>query len=213
MAKIPFSCAGCGTQVFKYLSQLTRVDVVFCTLQCRNKNYKKAVPDWHPANYKEYKHVCIACGNQFIKTGRCFKPNKRLYCSKSCKAKHAKRKPMSAETKIKLSIAASKQNKNYIAKHVYLGPKGKITMKSSWEVKYANWLDQQGISWVYEPEFKLSNGYIYLPDFQLSNSDIIEIKGYMREDAQRKWDMFCADYPNLNKKLLRKEDLKKIGII
>jgi len=117
------------------------------------------------------------------------------------------------ETKIKLSKAAVRQNKNYIAVHKYEGPVGLINMKSSWEVKYANWLDTQHISWIYEPEFILSNGYSYLPDFQLSSSDIIEIKGYMREDAQKKWDLFCLDYPDLKKSLLRKNDLMKLGLI
>lgn len=86
-------------------------------------------------------------------------------------------------------------------------------MKSSWEVKYAIYLDSAQQDWTYEPLFKLSNDYVYLPDFQLSNGDIIEIKGYMREDAQKKWDMFCTDYPSISKSLLRKDDLKKLGII
>lgn len=117
------------------------------------------------------------------------------------------------ETKVKLSQAATKQNKNYIAIHVYDGPKGHILMKSSWEVKYASWMDNLGLEWLYEPEFKLSNGYGYLPDFQLSTGDIIEIKGYMREDAQKKWDLFCSDYPQLSKKLVRKNDMKILGLI
>lgn len=117
------------------------------------------------------------------------------------------------ETKVKLSKAACRQNKSYKAVHQYLGIKGLIFMKSSWEVKYAQWLDSNGLEWQYEPEFELSNGYSYLPDFQLSSGVIIEIKGYMRQDAQEKWDLFCSDYPNVDKQLLRKEDLKKLGII
>lgn len=76
-------------------------------------------------------------------------------------------------------------------------------------VKYANWLDQQQEEWIYEPEFTLSNNLTYLPDFQLSHGDIIEIKGYMRPDAEIKWHMFEVEYPQIIKHLLRKEDLKK----
>lgn len=122
-------------------------------------------------------------------------------------------KKHSNETKAKISVATATQNKNYISKHLYNGSNGPIQMKSSWEVKYATWLDSQKIDWKYEPLFQLSNGYAYLPDFQLSTGDIIEIKGYMREDAQVKWDLFCVDYPSVNKSLLRKDDLKKLGII
>lgn len=122
-------------------------------------------------------------------------------------------KKHSDATKAKISVAAASQNKNYLSKHDYNGKNGLIVMKSSWEVKYAVYLDLIGKSWVYEPLFKLSNGYAYLPDFQLSSGDIIEIKGYMREDAQKKWDMFCADYPTLKKSLLRKDDLKKLSLI
>jgi predicted nuclease of restriction endonuclease-like RecB superfamily len=86
-------------------------------------------------------------------------------------------------------------------------------MKSRWEVLYAKWLDSQGKQWLYEPTFILSNGYAYLPDFQLSDGVIIEIKGYMRTDAEVKWRMFEAEYPQVIKHLLRKEDLKRLGIL
>jgi len=117
------------------------------------------------------------------------------------------------ETRVKLSQMAVRQNKNYCAKYQYDGPNGKILMKSSWEVRYAEWLDANHIDWIYEPEFKLNNGYSYLPDFQLSTGDIIEVKGYMRNDAQKKWDLFCTDYPQLKKQLIRKADMKRLGLI
>lgn len=213
MAKVEFNCSGCDRVVLKYLSQLTRTDVVFCSLSCRNKNYQKAIPNWHPVNYKEYRHICLHCNQSFKTNGSAFKAQRRSYCSSRCRAKHIPRRPHSTETKIKLSVAAARQNKHYCAKHQYIGPNGPMMMKSSWEVKYAQYLDTSGQKWTYEPLFKLSNGYTFLPDFQLSTGDIIEIKGYMREDAQKKWDLFCSDYPTLNKSLLRKNDLKKLGVI
>jgi predicted nuclease of restriction endonuclease-like RecB superfamily len=123
------------------------------------------------------------------------------------------RKPHSDSTKAKLSAAAAKQNREYVSDHLYCGPKGTLNMRSSWEVKYAKYLDLMGVDWTYEPSFILSNGYVYLPDFQLSTGDIIEIKGYMRPDAQIKWDMFCKEYPCVKKSLLRKDDLKKLGVL
>lgn len=116
-------------------------------------------------------------------------------------------------TKTKISISTATQNKNYIAKHKYSGPKGIMLMKSGWEVKYAQHLDILGIAWQYEPLFLLSDGRAYLPDFQLSTGDIIEIKGYMREDAKIKWEMFCKEHPELKKSLVTKVEMKQLNLI
>lgn len=95
----------------------------------------------------------------------------------------------------------------------YDGPKGFFKMRSSYELFYANWMDQQAIEWIYEPQYKLNNGKTFSPDFQLSTGDIIEIKGYWAKVGLEKWNMFCNSYPNLSKRVLMKEDLKKLGLI
>lgn len=95
----------------------------------------------------------------------------------------------------------------------YKGCTGTFKMRSSYELVYANWMDNQNIQWEYEPQFRLSDGRLFSPDFRLSNGDIIEIKGYWTKKGQEKWDLFCSDYPNLNKKVLMKADLQKLGII
>jgi hypothetical protein len=120
-----------------------------------------------------------------------------------------KGKTRSDETKAKLSRAAINQLKNYSRTNfVYKG----IMMRSSWEVKYAQYLDSIGISWEYEPEFVLSNGKIYIPDFKLDSGVIIEIKGFWRDDALDKWELFCKDYPELNKEVLMKQELRDLGL-
>ena len=86
-------------------------------------------------------------------------------------------------------------------------------MRSTWELKYAQYLDMQGIKWQYEPTFILSDGKVYLPDFQLSSGDIIEVKGYMREDTRIKWEMFCSERPELNKSLVTKVEMKQLRLI
>lgn len=94
----------------------------------------------------------------------------------------------------------------------YNGPNGTIKMRSSYELAYANWLDEQNIGWIYEPSFILSNGKTFSPDFQLSSGDIIEIKGFWTKIGHEKWNMFVQDYPDLNKKVLMKSDLMKLGL-
>jgi ribosomal protein S14 len=170
---------------------------------------------------RKYRHglgLCRSCASSLTHKNKTVSDETRLKMRLNNHLRNGGSHPLKGKkhktsTKLKLSMAAATQNKNYVSKHLYKGPQGEIFMKSSWEVKYAHWLDKNGIKWTYEPRFKLSNGYSYIPDFQLSTGDIIEIKGYMRKDALVKWDLFCADYPTLKKSLLRKYDLKKIGVI
>ena len=73
-------------------------------------------------------------------------------------------------------------------------------------------MDNQGIGWKYEPQFKLSNGKTFSPDFQLSTNVIIEVKGYWAKVGLEKWTMFCADYPLISKKVLMRDDLVSLGM-
>jgi predicted nuclease of restriction endonuclease-like RecB superfamily len=113
------------------------------------------------------------------------------------------------ETKVKLSKSASEQNKRYRGNYSYKSHK----MRSSWEVAYAKWLDSNGIAWEYEPVFQLSDGRMYTPDFKLASGTIVEIKGYFREDAAIKWQMFCDEYSHIEKQLLMKKDLRLMGVL
>jgi len=98
-------------------------------------------------------------------------------------------------------------------KFEYTNNKGVFIFKSSWELAYAQYLDIQNIVWEYEPIFKLLDGRSILPDFQLSTGDIIEIKGYWWSDSKEKWDLFCSEYPEINKRVLMKTDLQQLGIL
>lgn len=101
------------------------------------------------------------------------------------------------------------------ARHSYEYSNGdkKLMLRSSYELAYAKWLDIKGIKWEYEPHFKLSNGANFFPDFRLEDGTIVEIKGYFREDAKIKWQMFEKEYPNINKQLLMKSELKEMGVL
>jgi len=89
-----------------------------------------------------------------------------------------------------------------------------IAFHSSWEVKYAQWLDSNNIKWArnrdwfpYEWNGKEKK---YLPDFYLPESDeYIEIKGRKLPVDEAKWTQFPS-----NKKLtvLMKPELNKLGI-
>jgi hypothetical protein len=90
----------------------------------------------------------------------------------------------------------------------------KIKFRSSWEVAYAKYLDKNRIKWQYEPKaFDLGNT-TYTPDFYLLESDTwVEIKGYWRDDAKKKFDLFRKKYYSMNIILLMQKELKQMGIL
>lgn len=147
--------------------------------------------------------------------------HKRLYRMNCCKCnldkgyhpqREASRQCYSCSMKERW---ASGGMKSAIACHRYSYTKQGtlINFKSSWELAYAEFLDKNNTTWTYEPIFPLSNGTSYLPDFELGDGTIIEIKGYFRPDAIVKWNLFCTDYPLLQKKLLTKSELKLLAIL
>ncbi len=89
-----------------------------------------------------------------------------------------------------------------------------IWMKSTWELKYAEYLDKQGIKWLYEPKaFDLGNT-TYTPDFYLPESDTyVEIKGFWRKISINKFLAFRLFYPDIKINILIKKDLKQMRIL
>ncbi len=130
----------------------------------------------------------------------------------------------SEKHKIKISEANKGKNNGMYGKSspksgighgsYYISPlQDKIWLRSTYELAYAKWLDSQKILWYYEIEtFELSDEMTYTPDFFLPRYDkFVEIKGYMRKEAQEKIDKFKNEYP-WNLEVLYKEDLIKLGI-
>jgi len=87
-------------------------------------------------------------------------------------------------------------------------------MRSSYEVAYAKYLDKNNIKWQYESKtFDLGNT-TYTPDFYLPESDTyIEIKGYWRDDAKKKFNLFKKLYKNINLLILTEIHLKSLRLI
>lgn len=69
---------------------------------------------------------------------------------------------------------------------------GLVTMRSSWEVRVADYLTSIDKQWLYEPfTFKLTDTISYRPDFYIPEDDVyIEVKGWLREEDQYKIDLF-----------------------
>lgn len=88
-----------------------------------------------------------------------------------------------------------------------------IWMRSSYEVAYAKWLDKNQIKWFYESKAFDLGKTSYRPDFYLPEKNkYIEIKGWWRKEAIKKYKLFKKLYPKIKIKVLIKENLIKLGI-
>lgn len=96
-----------------------------------------------------------------------------------------------------------------------------VWMRSSWEVKFAKYLDINNIPWTYEPKrFPIKYIYnqqemegTYCPDFYIGEDYYVEIKGYWRDDSREKFEAFKDTYKDIKIILYEKEQLKQLGII
>jgi len=87
-----------------------------------------------------------------------------------------------------------------------------IWMRSTWEAKYAKYLDNQNIKWLYEPKTFDLGKITYTPDFYLPQTDeYIEIKGYLRKNSKNKIRLFNKEFKNL--KVLNELELKNMGVL
>jgi len=101
-------------------------------------------------------------------------------------------------------------------KHAYHG-KGKkykgIFMRSTWERKFAFFLDCSGIKWEYESKRFYFEDCTYCPDFYIPKWDLyIEIKGWWRPNTRKRFDLFKKNYPDKSIKVLMQKELQEIGL-
>ncbi len=121
----------------------------------------------------------------------------------------------------KLSEAMSGENhpnwgkkRKHPGRYWYQCPDGEyVSMRSGWEVSYAEWLNDNKIKWKYEPKtFLLEDGDAYTPDFYLIETNTyIEVKGWLREKHKKKIEGFKKKHPNEKWIFANKEYLEKIG--
>jgi hypothetical protein len=228
-------------QSFSKASSLPNVDENNYTVNQRRRKYKtnciKCNSDRGYKMLKEAKRPCIKCS----KTGQYIRSKEQIeQFVERCKGSRIGKKH-SESTKIKLSERQKKYCKIYGNQFITGKSKGKhskktiakmsvsnsgkapkwkgrvflykgIKFRSSWEMKYAQFLDKNNIKWSYEPKFILQDGRCFSPDFLLECGRIIEIKGFWTEKAKEKWAMFCSLKPEIDKKILYKQDLIQLGI-
>jgi len=106
---------------------------------------------------------------------------------------------------------ARNSNNSYILIHWKTNEE--LVCQASYEKAYVEHRNKNKINFEWQPEvFVMPNGRTYRPDSYEPDTDKwIEIKGYMRKDAQAKWDWFHGEHPN--SELWDKAKLKEMRIL
>ena len=219
-------CLRCGQKFRQSIKEDSNDNYIkqYCSRKCANirchseetrKKISKGVKEsdiWKAANeiailkrIKKIKKICLCCGKEFEVT-QCFLHQK--VCSRKCY--------------IQFSPVFNAGNGGYRGsskkyKHQwYTSPiAGLMFLDSSWEVKYAKFLDKENIEWKrnkekfpYVFENKIRN---YIPDFYLiATNEYVEVKGYMTKKDEEKIRQFPCTHKLL---VLQKSGLKNLGII
>jgi len=196
-------CIYCGKLIEDYISR----DRKYCSRSCMIKDFvKKEVYLKGLSYFKKGDNSpiwnCLECGKEF----KHYKRNGKLnckFCSKKCHTIYQRKHPKKGKKAYRFGKVSHAKYINY---------KG-IWFHSTWESKFAKFLDDKNVKWQYEYKtFDLGNT-TYTPDFYLPEIGIyIEVKGYWREDAKKKFKMFKKKYRD-NIMVLDEKKLKTLRII
>ena len=231
-------CEKCNSKHYKFYKDANRIKL--CRL-CSNKinsntnivlRAEKA-REWHKNNAhpllgtKRPEHVIEAL--RLSAKNRVVTIEQRIKASlnSSGKLNSFYGKKHSAESLLKMSIAQKKcarrgEKSNFYGRVYHPNRKDclykNIQFRSSWEVKFAVFLDNHNIIWEYEPkafEVIITNAKnSYIPDFYLpASNEWIEVKGYWRKDALIKFNCFLEQYPHINIKIYDKKVLMDLEIL
>lgn len=99
-------------------------------------------------------------------------------------------------------IRKKKRSKRPVRSHPYKG----YIMASKAEVKFAEWMDNLSLTWMYEPEkfdwLPEAKVRKYTPDFKVRRPDgssfFVEYKGYLRPTDKAKMKAIRKQYPDLD---------------
>jgi hypothetical protein len=220
MIKKRVKCKLCGKKCFGFTIKMCKA--------CLHK-YRK-IPKCIECGKKiknYYAKRCKKCFNKWMKENSCNFKRKNRFGENNSNFRHGKTYNNHCEDchkllsgyRAKRCKSCSKKGKRSVlfGKPSHHGKREKynnILMRSSYEVKYAKYLDKQGITWLYESKtFDLGN-CTYTPDFYLPETDTyIEIKGYWRDDAIKKFKLFKKLYSKINIEVLDYKKLKNLNIL
>jgi hypothetical protein len=117
--------------------------------------------------------------------------------------------PYSSQNKNIALKAAKSSSNSQIKFHWKTGEE--LTCMASFEAFVVDYFNINKIEFEWQSRvFEMPDGRTYRPDLYLIKENTwIEIKGWMRKDAQEKWDWFRKEYPNSD--LWNERKLKSMG--
>jgi hypothetical protein len=197
------NCKDCGKKLANYKAK--RCPECYHKSQIGQKRakiaYCKVCNKQLSRNYYTY---CLTCWYNYQRKHPIQKGLKRTL----------KTRKLISQTRIKNKSAKGKNNPMFgKITHGKWGIYKSIKMRSSYEIAFAKWCKKWNVSYKYEPKvFDLGNT-TYTPDFYLpETNEYIEIKGYWRPEAKKKFKIFLKKYNEIRILVLEKEDLQKIGV-
>lgn len=206
IGEIPYCLCGCGHKV--------NVNPKYYSIYKRENGYKKFINGHHARVNNDMK-------------GKHHSEEAKLKMRKNRQVWSEERKKKFSENRLgnkNPNYGISPKNLGYGNRSYYQSPlQGEVCFRSSYELKYAQYLDSIGEPWFYEAEAleMVINGKetTYRPDFSLPlKCEFIEIKGYMSQKSQLKCDKFKEELDDeelmgiFGYKVLFREDLQKLGI-
>jgi hypothetical protein len=191
-------------------------------IKIRKGNFKGKISGTtkHGRCSRIYKKHCQDCGKELSAN-----PN-AIRCQ-SCLAKDKEKRPDYLIKRIEgvkrswqnpiMKAARSGRNSSgfgRIASHGKGAYYNSIWMRSSYEIAFAKWCDKNKIMWQFEPKAFDLGEMTYRPDFYLPEFNLwIEVKGWWRDDAKNKFDLFKQKYCGERIKIVDKNELKLGGIL
>lgn len=135
-----------------------------------------------------------------------------------------KGKQHSVETKSRMSRSAARNSSalnGYVKTKFYdvycIFLEREIKVQGTWELKYAEYLNENSILWTRGKFLSYKNEGIvhtYRPDFYLIETDeYVEIKGYMWKNDETKMKLVKEQNPDTKILILMKDELSSLGIL
>jgi hypothetical protein len=105
------------------------------------------------------------------------------------------------------------KNANYSCTLTHWKTGEEIVCRGSYEKKVVEGLNRDQVDFTWQIPFALSDGKTYICDLYIPIADTyVEIKGWWRDDARRKYLRWCQEYPQLRRKVWDKPLLKAMGV-
>jgi hypothetical protein len=100
-------------------------------------------------------------------------------------------------------------NCNNVYKVTHWNTKKKLSCKGKWERNAVRWFNKNKIDYDWQVPFKLPDGRTYIIDLYDKVSGVyIEVKGWWRDDAKEKFDLFKSSNPGLKVEVWDMDELK-----